>query len=319
MACYNPLRGYRSKHPNENGKRPLVFKKELSDGSEPIDLPCGGCKGCRLEYSRQWALRCHHEAQMHEYNSFITLTYSPEHLPQDQSVHKEHLTKFFKDLRRRLDYHYGMKFRYFACGEYGDKKNRPHYHALIFGYDFPDKILYTKTQNGDLLFISEELDKVWKKGYCFIGQVTFQSAAYVARYVMKKRKGDPDNVDPKTGKTNAEYYQVIDSDTGEIHQLEPEFCVMSRNPGIAKTWFDTYKGDLDKDFVTLAGVKMKLPKYYDYLLEKFDYENWTDDFQKRKAKRQENAESHTMERLRIMEKVKEASISQLTRPLEQLK
>jgi hypothetical protein len=320
MPCYNPIKGYRAKNLNENGKRPLVFKEKDSDGSDPIDLPCGRCYGCRLEYSRQWAVRCHHEAQMHEHNSFLTLTYAPEYLPEDNSVHKEELQKFFKKLRRTLDYHQGKKIRYFACGEYGETLNRPHYHALIFGYDFPDKVLHKKTKSGDLLFTSKQLDALWGKGWAYIGNVTFQSAAYVARYVMKKRKGDPDNIDPKTGKSNKEHYQIVDSDTGEIHQLEPEFCIMSRNPGIAKNWFDTYQGDLDKDFITLSGAKMKLPKYYDYLLEKYDYENWSDDFQQRKQNRQNNAsqDGKTIERLRTLETVKKAQTKSLTRELEQI-
>ena len=120
-----------------------------------VTVPCGRCTSCRLEHSRQWAVRCMHEAQMHEGNSFITLTYAPEHLHEDYSVHKKELQKFFKRLRKNT----GIKLRYFACGEYGDENRRPHYHAIIFGYDFPDKQLYTKTRTGDLLYRSPLLEK----------------------------------------------------------------------------------------------------------------------------------------------------------------
>jgi hypothetical protein len=320
MACYNPLRAYRSKHLNENGKRPIVWKENLSDGSGEIQLPCGRCKGCRLEYSRQWALRCHHEAQMYSDNAFITLTYAPEHLPDDYSIHKSELQKFFKRLRKTT----GKKIRYFACGEYGEKGNRPHYHAIIFGYDFPDKVLYSQTSNGDNLYRSPTLEKVWKKGFSLIGNVTFESAAYVARYVMKKRKGKPDQVD-KYGKKNSDYYLITDKDTGEVFQQNPEFAIMSRGKksnddirhqgGIGYAWFKTYKGDTDKDYVTLAtGGKYKLPKYYDVLLERED----PFAFEERKDKRKENTNplDNTMERLRVKEKVKTAQIQNLNRSYE---
>ena len=242
-----------------------------------VTVPCGRCTSCRLEHSRQWAVRCMHEAQMHEGNSFITLTYAPEHLPEDYSVHKKELQKFFKRLRKNT----GIKLRYFACGEYGDENRRPHYHAIIFGYDFPDKELYTKTRTGDLLYRSPLLEKTWKYGFSLIGGVSFESAAYVARYVMKKRKGDPDTVDPKTGLTNKQYYETVDPDTGEVHDTEPEFCLMSRNRGIGHTWFEQFKSDTNKDYLTIRGHKMAIPKYYDQLLRLEDIDSFT----KRKAKR----------------------------------
>jgi hypothetical protein len=321
MACYNPITGWRAKDLNENGKRPIVWKEKHSDGSGEIQLPCGRCAGCRLDYSRSWALRCYHESQMHDYNSFITLTYSPENLPDDHSIHKEELQKFFKRLRKAT----GKRFKYFACGEYGESNNRPHYHAIIFGYDFPDKRLHTKTRNGDLLFRSELLERTWTKGFSLIGEVTFQSAAYVARYVMKKRKGKPDQKD-KHGKTNEEYYMLLNKETGEVHTLQPEFCIMSRGSGkpedsdiwrygIAKAWFKKYRGDVEKDFVTLAtGGKYKLPKYYDSILEEED----PIAYMERKEKRKEhiNPLDNTFKRLRVKEEVKNAQINQLKRGYE---
>ena len=310
MGCFNPLMGYRSRIQNENGKFPIIWKEKDSDGTGAIQLPCGRCTGCRLEYSRQWALRCHHESQMHEYNAFITLTYSPEHMPENQSIDKPTIQKFFKRLRKALN---DKKIRYFACGEYGEQNNRPHYHAIIFGYDFPDKTLYS-VRNGHSLFRSELLEKIWPYGFAIIGNVSFESAAYVARYVMKKRKGKPDQID-KHGRTNEEYYKIVNQETGEVHDIEPEFCLMSRRPGIGKTWFDTYRGDVEKDYVTLAtGGKYKLPKYYDSLLEKED----PFDFMDRKEKRKENInhEDNTFARLRVKNKVKDAQINQLERNYE---
>jgi hypothetical protein len=331
MPCYNPLTGWRAKEANESGKRPIVFNPEAGNPEEEIKLPCGRCTGCRLDYSRQWAIRCHHEAQLHEHNSFITLTYNNENLPSDYSIHKEELQKFFKRLRKNT----GARFKYYACGEYGEptEKNnyiaRPHYHAVIFGYDFPDKVLEKKTKTGDLLFSSKILDIAWQnKGWALIGNVTFESAAYVARYVMKKRKGDPEEIN-KNGLPNKHYYQHIDYETGEVWDREPEFCLMSRGSGkqddpaiwrygIGREWWNRYNGDLEKDFLTYSGgKKMPVPKYYDYLMEKVD----PHEMELRKAERAEKAKEldpneRTIKRLREKEKVKLAQLDQLQRNLD---
>jgi len=254
-------------------------------------------------------MRCYHEAQLHKENSFITLTYNNEHLPQDKSIHKSEVQKFLKRLRKNT----GRTIRYFACGEYGDKNNRPHYHAIIFGYNFPDRKLWNII-NGSPLYRSRLLEKTWKKGHSSIGEVTFESSAYVARYVMKKRKGKPDEID-KHGKTNKEYYQALDTQTGEITEIQPEFCLMSRKPGIGLEWLKKYHKDTDKDFVTVRGKKMSLPKYYDTKLE----ELLNKDMENRKANRVKNInrKDNTRERLETREKVKIAQTTQLQRNLEE--
>lgn len=321
MPCFSPITGYRANYLTAKGKRPIVFNAAEGYRDRPVELPCGRCTGCRLEYSRQWAVRCMHEAQCHAQNSFITLTFAPEYLPSDYSVHKEDVQKFLKRLRKEI----GVNIKYFACGEYGEKNNRPHYHAIIFGYDFPDKTLHAKS-NGNLLYRSKTLEKCWPYGHSLIGDVTFQSAAYVARYVMKKRKGDPDQVDPKTGKTNAEYYMLAHPDTGEIVNIEPEFCLMSRGSGrpedpdlwrygIAREWFNKYKKDLKKDFLTINGNKMKLPKYYDSILE---IEDEIEMMHRKDARRKEahkNKHDNTLARLGVKEKVKHAQLGMLKRDL----
>lgn len=302
MPCYSPITAYRARSLSENGKRPLVFNRKDGYLDMEVQIPCGQCIGCRLEYSRQWALRCVHESQMHQENSFITLTYNNENLPEDFSVCKKELQKFFKRLRKNT----GIKIRYFACGEYGDKNGRPHYHALIFGYDFPDKVLHTKS-NDHLLYTSAILDKCWqKKGWALIGDMSFESAAYVARYQLKKFTGSEEEVN--------RYYQVLDEETGEIIDRSPEFCLMSRRPGIGSTWFDKYRTDTDKDFVTLNGVKMSLPRFYDDLLEASD----PAEFKERKFKRycSVNRSDCTPERLRDREVVKKAQLSLLKRSLD---
>ena len=314
MACFAPLTGYRSRYINpKTGKRAIVFSTSEGYIDQEVQVPCGRCTGCRLEHSRQWAVRCMHEADTHDANCFITLTYNPENLPADNSIHKEELQKFFKRLRKRL---YPKTFRYFACGEYGEKNNRPHYHALIFGFNFPDRQLHAISNGGHRLYRSHLLETVWGKGHILIGELTFESAAYTARYVMKKRKGKPDTVDPKTGKTNEEHYMSVDADTGELYRLEPEFVLMSRRPGIGRDWYEKYKGDTKKDFITVRGNKSKIPKYYDSILEQENELELMEKKRKRKKEALKRKEDNTPERLNVKEKVLNAKLNQLIRPLE---
>ena len=329
MPCYKPLTGYRARHVNKKtGKRPIVFSAADGYTDRLITLPCGKCFGCRLEYSRQWAIRCVHEAQLHEKNAFITLTYNQENLPEDKSISKKELSNFYKRLRKNT----GAIFKHYSCGEYGDKSGRAHYHGLIFGYDFPDKRLVKYTKSGDPLYRSEILEKAWQnKGHVYIGSVTFESAAYVARYIMKKIKGNPDkNTHPEAYELNkklkAERYNLVDETTGELFNIEPEFCLQSRGgrkgKGIAYDWVKKYKSDTDKDFITIRGIKMKLPKYYDSILEaKAKYDGLEDEFIERKYKRlkgaMKNAKDNTYDRLISKEIVKRAQINLLKRDLEE--
>lgn len=184
MPCYSPLSGYRSIKPNQNGKYPIMFSQRDGFSDIPIDVPCGRCIGCKLERSRQWATRCMHEASMHKKNVFITLTYSDEHLPYDQSLDLDHFQKFMKRLRKKHPH-----VRFYHCGEYGEKTGRPHYHAILFNCDFLDKKIYT-IRNENPVYVSQELNNIWGYGLCEIGSVTFESAGYVARYCTKKITGD---------------------------------------------------------------------------------------------------------------------------------
>lgn len=269
MPCYNPVGTYRK------------------DGS-PTYRPCGGCIGCRLEYSRQWAVRCCHEASMYDENSFVTLTYNPENLPADNSINKKDLQKFIKRLRRKIE---PKKIRYFGCGEYGEKFSRPHYHLCLFNYDFPDREIFYygkktrfknrfKKGNDNTVYTSEMLEEVWNKGFCTIGELTFESAAYVARYVTKKVNGEHKD----------EWY---DGKT-------PEFAVMSRRPGIGHDWIKKFTNDVyPKDFHTLNGVKMRPNRYYDSIYEKVNKK----EFDKIKEKRRWNGENKEYEsHLRLWQK-----------------
>lgn len=262
MACFKPITAWYSKLLNASGKRSLVFASNLAlQPDDPIEIACGQCAGCRLDRSKTWAVRCMHEAQMHEDNCFITLTFDEEHLWKRENpgsiCNKEH-QKFLKRYRKYLGK--GRKIKYYMAGEYGDENNRPHYHYCIFGHDFDDKIFYKETHDQNRLYISPDLNRLWPFGMAILGDVTFESAAYVARYCMKKINGQLAD----------QHYVWTDERTGEIREREPEFNRMSLKPPIGAEWIDKYIDDVYQgDFVVLSnGQKVKPPKFYDGILEK---------------------------------------------------
>lgn len=247
MPCYHPLTGYWSKAKTENGKRTIVFNAQLALNTDfKLQVPCGQCIGCRLEYARVWALRSWHESQMHEHNCFITLTYDDDHLPDWASLVPDHFTKFLKRLRIR---HPFTKIRFIGCGEYGDKSDRPHYHAILFGYDFPDKKYHAISKSGELTYTSKELESLWPYGFSLLGSVTFQSCSYVARYVLKKQKG-----------VGLQIY-------AQTCRVAP-FFRCSRKPGIANTWFERHRSQVEQHLYVRSseGQKSPLPRYYQGLL-----------------------------------------------------
>lgn len=304
MPCYHPLSGFRSREVNLSGKRSIVFSANQGYRDLPVTVPCGQCIGCRLERSRNWAVRCVHESSLYEKNCFLTLTYNDKNLPKNLSLNKSHFQKFLKRLRKKYP---NETIRYFHCGEYGEQFARPHYHACIFGFDFPDKELF-KLVNGNKLYVSQELDKIWGMGFATIGDVTFESAAYVARYITKK----------VTGKRALEHYNTIDYQTGEIlNERTPEYTTMSRRPGIGKGWFEKYAADVfPDDFVLSRGKKIKTPKYYNSL---YEFEN-PERYEKIKNRRLRaaalQASNNTRERLDAREEIQLTKLKQLKRTLE---
>lgn len=302
MTCTYPLRGYQILNQNtENGKNLITFKENEINGRPytTVDLPCGQCMGCRIDKSRAWALRCVQESTLHEDNCFITLTYNDKNVNSFGSLEKQHLQNFMKELRRKYankttyNSHTGLTtkntgIRFFSCGEYGNNFDRPHYHILLFGFDFDDKE-YLKTENGYPCYTSEKLSKLWRKGFHLIGECSYESAAYIARYCTKKL----------TGKKADETYQTTNPYTGEIYPLEPEFIIMSRNPGIGKKWFDKFKGDLyPKDYITLNGKVFRTPKYYDKLFEIEDPQQFEAIKSKRRKEMIKNSHEKTLVRLK---------------------
>jgi len=181
MACYSPLKGFENR--DDGG---IQFKRTKNAGPA-MEVACGQCLGCRIDKSKEWAARIVHESQMHQDNCFITLTYNQENLPPDGSLNKEHFQKFMKRLRRANE---STAIRYFHCGEYGEKLERPHYHACLFGINFDsDRVLHSANDRGDILHTSETLTKLWGKGFATIGELNYETAAYTARYIMKKITG----------------------------------------------------------------------------------------------------------------------------------
>ena len=305
VACFKPLTCFRSSELTENGKRKMVFDVQHAVDDREYQIPCRQCIGCRLDKSREWALRCVHEAQMCESNSFITLTYDDEHLPDDFSLDKSHFQKFMKRLRKHLG---GKRISYFHCGEYGPENLRPHYHACIFGHDFPDRELWS-SKNDVNIYTSEVLTRLWPFGFTTVGDVTFESAAYVARYSMKKV-----NISDATPDDFENPYWRIDEETGEFYTVEPEYATMSRNPGIGKTWYEKYKDDVfPHDHVVLDGVKHPVPDFYLREYEKEDGVCF--DFIKFEREQEGllHADDNTYERLVAREKVKYAQLGQLKR------
>lgn len=296
MTCYHPRPAWQYPSLKPNGKTYVTFKEPtfiFGNVAKSIYLPCNKCIGCRLQHSREWAIRIHHEASLYPVNSFLTLTYDDASLPENGSLNPRHTELFLKRLRS----HYApQRIRFYLCGEYGDKLKRPHYHAIIFNLDFPDQEPI-KSHSDNKLFKSPSLSKLWTHGFASIGTVTFQSAAYVARYITKKING----------KNAEQHYQG----------LVPEYSRQSTMPGLGHGWFQKYWSDLyPDDFVVMDGRKYPVPRYYDkqYAL------THPDDFVQVKLSREAAGASHpedqTSDRLLTREAVQVKRAQRLTRTLE---
>lgn len=321
MSCYHPLRAWRGRV-GKSGKRQIVWKLNDADPAlvkSELRLPCSQCIGCRLERSRQWAIRCVHEASLYDDNCFLTLTYNDDNLPSDGSLNTRDFQLFMKKLRKR----YGSGIRFFQCGEYGELFSRPHHHALLFNFDFKDKYTW-KCRNDIVTWRSPTLESLWPHGLSEIGSVTFESAAYVARYILKK----------VTGIDAVDHY--VDHDNGVI--LKPEYVTMSRGSkilgtgGIGKAWFDKYKSDIyPHDYVWSRGIEMRPPKFYDKQYEIL-YPSQMRDIKNARAASAERLvnvydrvlrkdvllSDNRDERLEVKERVKMSKIKLLTRKMEAL-
>ena len=298
MSCVNPLKAFQC------FDKSIVFDEiRKHDIVRSLSLPCGQCVGCRLERSRQWAIRCMHEAQLHTQNCFITLTYDDTHLPSDGSLHYKDFQLFVKRLRKKFKFN---RIRYYMAGEYGDNFGRPHFHACLFGIDFHDKKLWKRTSAGSMLYRSEDLETLWPFGYSSIGDVNFETAAYVARYIMKKQ----------TGKDAYMHYSYCDLETGEIITKTPEFNKMSLKPGIGANWYEKYKSDVyPHDYVVVRGKKLRPPKAYDKMFKKSNPYEYDELLYIREKNAKLNPDNHDPKRLDAKRQILEQKLSLLKRTL----
>lgn len=304
MACYHPLKGFVLGQ-KSNGKQDISIQsydcdhvEVLQDGrvmpaydsvrsprcfrfvKDFIDIPCGQCIGCRLDYSRQWANRCLLELEDYDSAYFVTLTYDDNHIPlsfssdpetglasPSRTLCKRDVQLFFKRLRKACP---NDHIRYYGCGEYGPSTFRPHYHLIIFGLHLDDLEPWSRSPQGYQYFRSPLLERVWSfprrddngqylsespstAGYVLVGAVTWESCAYTARYMTKKLKGD-----------SAEFYSTFN--------LTPPFSLMSRKPGIARKYYDEHGKEIfEHDYIALktdtGGRKIYPPNYYHRLFD----------------------------------------------------
>lgn len=245
-------------------------------------------------------MRCMHEATLYKANAFITCTYNDASLPYGGTLVKADFQKFLKRLRKKI----GVNIRYYMVGEYGEQTYRPHYHAGIFNFDWPDKKFHTRNAQGDIIYTSKMLDETWGLGNCTTAELNFQTAAYMARYCMTKQ----------TGKTAREHYYRI-TDRGPMLLL-PEYNNMSLKPGIGQPWLDKWKTDVyPNDYVIINGKRSRPPKYYDKLFEREEPDALNEIKENRVWKAYQRRDDNTEDRLKVKEQVSIAATSQLKRNL----
>lgn len=295
MPCHYPVRAFRIAD-RQGTSTGVVFTplRGMNVISE-FQIPCGQCVGCKVEKSRQWAIRCMHEASLYEENCFITLTYDDDHL-NDLSLDYREFQLFMKRLRKKFK---DRKIRFYMCGEYGEEKRRPHFHVCLFNLDFQDKVYFKQSGKGTKLYISKTLQELWPYGYTTVAPMTFETAQYAASYTAKKLGGSKSSAD----------YEYIDRETGEVQKLEKEFSHMSLRPGIGRGWYEKYKKEVfPNDRVIARGKAMKPPKYYTNIYKKESPENHDELCYNREMEALKHADDNTEERLLVKERVLKAAI-----------
>lgn len=312
-SCSHPLKGFKygkTKNGKDNyiitsydcdhieimdDKIYKIYNAKVSPRAEQTiksfsEIPCGHCTACRLEHSRQWANRCMLEMEQHEENCFITLTYNDENMPITDTSQREFeygeyepipyktlrrkdLTKFIKRLRWSLDYYkYGKKIKIFASGEYSPN-GRPHYHIIIFGWKPKDLEFYKRSSLGYNYYVSSLINKLWPFGYAVIGEATWETCAYTARYVMKKVNN---NLSAFFG----------------LNGIENEFMTCSLRPAIGKEWYTShnqYYANFSSYYAKTDNGSRPIyhTRYFDKLFDIENHELYT----QQKEKRKEFAES----------------------------
>lgn len=268
MSCYDPLLAVDYGVNPETQKKKIKILPRRVDlniakmkdlyGSSLLLLPCGHCLGCIQDYRQSWAVRILLESTLYAQNCFITLTYRDECLPKDNRPHRDEIVKFFKRLRKEI----GVPIRYFYCGEKGSSSegtHRAHYHAIIFGYDFPDKFDVRLTSKGSQVFRSRILEKCWTFGLSSVGEVEPASACYVAMYADKKKFNQED---------------------------DGSFVGMSRMPGLGCSNFNMKWFKSDTIYCALG--EASIPRFYQKMLEGINpafFNEWKEARKERASKR----------------------------------
>lgn len=253
-------------------------ERQIKDIQQKLLIPCGGCAGCRKAKAQAWTLRCLLEMQDHQAATFTTLTYHENTKPE--TLQRRDLQLFLKRLRRRTS----NKLRFFACGEYGEQKHRPHYHAILFGISATTD--------------ARRIQMAWDQGFTTNEPITPRRIAYTAGYVQKKYD------EPKP--LAAEY---INYTTGELYQWQPPFIQMSRGGrtghgigGTARRHTASWR-----DFAILNGTRMPVPKYLHKAWEEASTEQQIEEQQYEHYQRSLTKERMTTERLEAQEQIQIAS------------
>ena len=246
----------------------IRLKKLLKEENAQL-IPCGHCAGCKLTKRSSWANRMEMELPYHENAWFLTITYNDENIPyrgtwdtytgeliiENYSLKYDDIQKFWKNLRRYIEYHKlgdSKKMMYYAAGEYGGETHRPHYHAIV--YDLPikkDDLKEYKRKQGAIYYNCKWIEKIWNKGYVVLSPATWNAMSYTAGYTTKKIYG-------KEGK---EFYENLG--------ITPEDCWMSTKPAIGAQYYYDHAAEIyDKDQIMLKNGKIcKPPRYFDKLFD----------------------------------------------------
>lgn len=260
MACHHPKPAYLS----TEGKVTFVRHEKALGKAGFMHIRCGMCNGCKFDHARDWAIRCYHESKLHQQACFVNPTYAPEFLPPHGTLDKRDLQLFLHRFRKAVT---PAKIRYFAAGEYGTKKGRPHYHLVIFGWEPSERKLIGMTEKGNPIYQDELLQKCWGKGRITWSDFDAAAARYVAHYTADKLKSYAvDKIDPETG---LRPYEVLDESSGQIWKLTPEFQLQSLKPGIGIDWLKQYWHEVfPADSVVMNGKQYPPPRaYYKWLKE----------------------------------------------------
>lgn len=208
-----------------------VFKGGRPGLGNPLLVPCGKCAACKANVGRDWSTRLQVESLDHRFSYFVTLTYDSVSLPCVHGVPslcKRDFQLFMKRFRKRFD----TPIRFFACGEYGDRTNRPHYHAIFFMDDPLRDLVLT----GPNVYKSSDLEASWGLGFSEVSYAEPSCMAYVAGYVQKKYLDD------------------------RVHEVEP-FCLMSRRPGLGSSFLADHPC-YDSTVYLPKGKKAPLPRFF---------------------------------------------------------